>query len=111
MSWDPSQYLLFADQRRRPGVELLARIGAANPALIYDLGCGAGNLTRLLAERWPQAKLIGLDSSAAMLEKAQRSMGAGAAGLIFGRNVWQRGHDQSLAFVARLQEVLAKYSH
>jgi len=46
-----------------------------------------------------------------MLEKAQRSMGAGAAGLIFGRNVWQRGHDQSLAFVARLQEVLAKYSH
>ena len=71
MSWDPSQYLLFADQRRRPGVELLARIGAANPALIYDLGCGAGNLTRLLAERWPQAKLIGLDSSAAMLEKAR----------------------------------------
>lgn len=45
----------------------------------------------------------------AMLEKAQRSMDAGATGLIFGRNVWQRDRDQSLAFVARLREVLAKY--
>jgi class I fructose-bisphosphate aldolase len=47
----------------------------------------------------------------AMLEKARRSMEAGATGLIFGRNVWQRGHDESLAFVARLHEILAKYPH
>jgi hypothetical protein len=45
----------------------------------------------------------------AMLEKARRSMDAGATGLIFGRNVWQRDHDEPLAFVARLQEILAKY--
>jgi class I fructose-bisphosphate aldolase len=45
----------------------------------------------------------------AMLEKARRSMDAGATGLIFGRNVWQRDHDESLAFAARLQEILAKY--
>jgi class I fructose-bisphosphate aldolase len=47
----------------------------------------------------------------AMLEKARRSMEAGATGLIFGRNVWQRDHDESLAFVTRLREILAKYPH
>ncbi len=45
----------------------------------------------------------------AMLEKARMSMEAGATGLIFGRNVWQREHDASLLFVARLREVLEKY--
>ena len=45
----------------------------------------------------------------AMLEKARRSMDAGATGLIFGRNVWQRQHDESIAFIGRLQEILAKY--
>jgi class I fructose-bisphosphate aldolase len=45
----------------------------------------------------------------AMVEKARESMEAGATGLIFGRNVWQREHDESLRFVARLREVLAKY--
>jgi fructose-bisphosphate aldolase, class I len=44
-----------------------------------------------------------------MLEKARQSMEAGATGLIFGRNVWQREHDESLRFVARLQGILAKY--
>jgi class I fructose-bisphosphate aldolase len=45
----------------------------------------------------------------AMVEKARQSMEAGATGLIFGRNVWQREYDESLRFVARLREVLAKY--
>jgi fructose-bisphosphate aldolase, class I len=45
----------------------------------------------------------------AMLEKARQSMEAGATGLIFGRNVWQRDHDESLRFVARLRDILAKY--
>jgi fructose-bisphosphate aldolase, class I len=45
----------------------------------------------------------------AMIEKARQSMDAGATGLIFGRNVWQRDHDDSLRFVERLREVLAKY--
>jgi class I fructose-bisphosphate aldolase len=51
----------------------------------------------------------GRQGDEAMLEKARRSMGAGATGLIFGRNVWQRQHDQSIAFIGRLQEILAKY--
>ena len=71
MTWDPSQYLKFADQRRRPAIDLLARIGAVAPRRIYDLGCGAGNVTRLLAERWPGARVCGVDSSASMLEKAK----------------------------------------
>jgi fructose-bisphosphate aldolase, class I len=45
----------------------------------------------------------------AMLDKARLAMAAGATGLIFGRNVWQREHDESLRFAARLQEILAKY--
>ena len=44
-----------------------------------------------------------------MLEKARQAMEAGATGLIFGRNIWQREHDESLGFAARLKEILAKY--
>ena len=44
-----------------------------------------------------------------MLEKARESMEAGATGLIFGRNVWQREHDESLRFVDQLKQILAKY--
>jgi fructose-bisphosphate aldolase, class I len=45
----------------------------------------------------------------AMLEKARQSMEAGATGLIFGRNVFQRGHDESLRLVSQLKDILAKY--
>jgi trans-aconitate 2-methyltransferase len=69
-AWDPVQYLNFAEHRRRPAIDLLARIPAAAPATVYDLGCGAGNVTRLLAERWPQARVTGVDSSPEMLAKA-----------------------------------------
>lgn len=68
--WDPSQYLRFADQRARPALELLARVPAAAPAVVYDLGCGAGNVTRLLADRWPAARVTGVDASSEMLAQA-----------------------------------------
>jgi trans-aconitate 2-methyltransferase len=74
-TWDPERYLAYADERGRPFVELLARIGAADPASVVDLGCGPGNLTRLLTERWPAAQVTGLDSSAAMIEKARTAGG------------------------------------
>jgi len=48
-------------------------------------------------------------SDEAMLEKARMSMEAGATGLIFGRNIWQRDHGESLRFIARLQEILTKH--
>src|SRR5690606_38282172 len=78
-TWDPAQYLKFADHRLRPARDLLARIPEIGPDTVYDLGCGPGNITRLLAERWPAARVIGVDSSADMLEKA----GAEAPGVEF----------------------------
>ena len=69
--WDPDRYLTYADERGRPFVELLARIGAERPASVVDLGCGPGNLTSLLADRWPGAEVVGLDSSPEMVERAR----------------------------------------
>jgi len=68
--WNPDQYLKFSDHRLRPGLELMERVPLEAPKLVYDLGCGTGKLTRLLAERWPEATVIGLDHSQEMLEKA-----------------------------------------
>lgn len=70
MNWDPEQYLKFVEERRRPALDLIARLGGSCPRNVVDLGCGAGNITRLLAEHWPQARIIGIDSDAAMLRKA-----------------------------------------
>ena len=73
VSWNPEIYLAFADHRTRSAAELLARVRAEHPARVIDLGCGPGNSTALLAARWPQAELEGLDSSAAMLAEARAS--------------------------------------
>src|SRR5512141_201366 len=70
MSWNPDQYLKFSAPRLRPAIDLLAAVPSTRPGTVYDLGCGAGNVTRLLAERWPQADITGVDDSAAMLAKA-----------------------------------------
>jgi trans-aconitate 2-methyltransferase len=70
--WNPSQYLKFADERTRPAADLLARVPLAAPATIVDLGCGPGNSTAPLARRWPGARIVGVDNSAAMLEQARR---------------------------------------
>jgi trans-aconitate 2-methyltransferase len=69
-SWDPHRYLIFADHRGRPFVDLLARVGADDPASVVDLGCGPGNLTALLRDRWPRADVLGIDSSPEMVAKA-----------------------------------------
>ena len=70
-SWDPGQYLKFADHRLRPALDLMGRIPLADPERIYDLGCGSGNVTRLLAERWPGAAVAGVDNSPQMLQRAR----------------------------------------
>lgn len=71
MSWDPTQYLKFAGERLRPAIDLLGRVPLADPAAVVDLGCGAGNLSPLILQRWPGATLTGVDSSPAMLAKAR----------------------------------------
>lgn len=73
--WSPTQYLRFAGHRLRPALDLLGRIPAESPNAVYDLGCGPGNVTRILAERWPSAPVHGLDSSAEMLAKARAEPG------------------------------------
>ncbi|WP_274559442.1 trans-aconitate 2-methyltransferase [Streptomyces spiramyceticus] len=73
-TWDPQQYLRHAGHRTRPFVDLLTRIDA-EPARIADLGCGAGNVTALLADRWPTARITGYDNSPQMLEQAERYAG------------------------------------
>jgi trans-aconitate 2-methyltransferase len=78
LSWNPDQYLQYADARQRPAVELLARVGVGAPRVAVDLGCGTGNTSRLLAARWPGARVIGADRDSAMLAKARSTEGGGA---------------------------------
>ncbi|HXH22882.1 MAG TPA: methyltransferase domain-containing protein [Dehalococcoidia bacterium] len=69
-TWDPNQYALFRDERSRPFFELLQRIPDRAYESIFDLGCGTGELTARLADRWPRARVVGLDSSPEMLAQA-----------------------------------------
>jgi trans-aconitate 2-methyltransferase len=73
MAWNPDQYLRYADARLRPAADLLMRVPLDQPAQVFDLGCGAGNATRLLAGRWPAAHLTGVDDSPSMLAKAREA--------------------------------------
>jgi trans-aconitate 2-methyltransferase len=75
--WDPGQYLHFADERSRPFFDLLGRVRAQDPGLVVDLGCGPGQLTAALADRWPDADVRGIDSSAEMIETARQLPAAG----------------------------------
>jgi trans-aconitate 2-methyltransferase len=73
--WDANLYLKFADHRVRPALDLMGRLDPETvdrPGhAIYDLGCGAGNISRILAERFPSARVVGIDSSDEMLAKAR----------------------------------------
>ncbi len=80
-AWDPAQYLKFEGPRARPALDLLARVdaifvgpptgGTDSPQTVFDLGCGPGNVTALLRRRWPDARVIGIDASEAMLAEAR----------------------------------------
>ena len=73
MTWNPAQYLKFAGARLRPAVDLLSRVPSEAPTTVFDLGCGAGQTVALLAARFPNARIMGIDSSAEMLAKARQS--------------------------------------
>jgi len=74
--WDPQQYLAYGDERSRPFFDLVGRVDAAEPRRVVDLGCGPGQLTATLARRWPEAGVVGVDSSAEMVAAAAMATGA-----------------------------------
>jgi trans-aconitate 2-methyltransferase len=73
--WDPTTYLRFADERSRPFYDLTARVATTDPGTVVDLGCGPGQLTAELAERWPDADVVGIDSSPEMVSAAAEHAG------------------------------------
>jgi trans-aconitate 2-methyltransferase len=76
VTWSPQAYLRFEDERTRPARDLLAQVRAEAPRRVIDVGCGPGNSTELLAARWPEAELTGIDSSETMLEAARKRLPA-----------------------------------
>ena len=65
--WNPSLYLQYETERSRPAADLLSRVALENVHSVVDLGCGPGNSTALLHQRWPSAVITGIDTSPAML--------------------------------------------
>ena len=90
MSWDPGAYLAFDDHRARPFDDLLARVRAAQPRRVVDLGCGPGHLTAELAARWPNALVEALDSSPEMVAQAR---GRGVAAVLGDIAEWRPAPD------------------
>ncbi|NRQ34420.1 trans-aconitate 2-methyltransferase [Nonomuraea sp. NN258] len=70
--WDPLTYAIYADERSRPFIELISRVGSVEPDYVVDAGCGSGELTVELANRWPHATIEGYDASPAMISKARK---------------------------------------
>lgn len=70
--WDPSQYHKFSDYRLRPALDLLDRLPVDSPNIVYDLGCGGGAITRIIASQWESATVYGVDNSSEMLDKARQ---------------------------------------
>lgn len=68
--WNPELYLKFDKERSQPSIDLVSRISCDKPDKIVDIGCGPGNSTQILHQRWPEADIVGVDNSPAMIKKA-----------------------------------------
>ncbi len=118
--WDPKLYLEFQAERTQPSIDLVSRIPLENPGDIVDLGCGPGNSAAVLAQRWPRARISGIDRSEEMLDTARQQFPgcrwiqgdlatyetAGEYDLIFSNAAfqWVHGHARLLPqWMARLR--------
>ncbi len=72
--WSPQCYLKFEEERKRPSCDLLAMVPLTAPKVIVDLGCGPGNSTNVLTERYPEATIIGVDNSLQMVKAARKRL-------------------------------------
>ncbi len=111
--WDPVKYLDFADHRGRPFYDLISRVGAPDPRLVVDLGCGPGTLTGALRERWPGATVQALDSSPEMVAAAR---GRGIAAEVMDVAAWRPPEDADvvvcnavLQWVPKHEELLRRW--
>lgn len=73
--WKPELYLKFKKQRTQPAIDLVSRIDLTAPKRIIDIGCGPGNSTLTLKNRWPNAEITGIDNSPSMIEQAKKTDG------------------------------------
>ena len=87
--WDPTRYLQFSEERSRPFVDLLARVRATDPRTVVDLGCGPGQLTATVADRWPKAEVRGFDSSPTMIERAAEHASARISFSVLDAREWR----------------------
>jgi trans-aconitate 2-methyltransferase len=105
--WDPGTYLRFGSERARPFFDLLSRVGADDPGFVADLGCGPGNLTAVLAARWPGARVLGVDSSPEMIGAARAELAAPEAGAPEGTAAQAAGLGAAAVPAGRLEFRLA----
>ncbi|WP_375491714.1 trans-aconitate 2-methyltransferase [uncultured Jatrophihabitans sp.] len=117
MRWDPQQYARYAGERGRPFVDLVNRVGADAPRRAVDLGCGPGELTALLAQRWPDAIVEGIDSSPEMIEAAAARQGGRLSFRVGDVRRWTPAPDTdvivtnaTLQWVPEHRELLASWS-
>jgi trans-aconitate 2-methyltransferase len=108
--WNPALYDRFADERERPSRELLARVPLSDPAEVFDLGCGSGLSTAPLVERFPAARVIGIDTSPAMLDKARKAV-PGATFALGDVSTWRPDVAADLIFANAVLQWLPDHAH
>ena len=96
--WNPDVYMKFSDLRTRPALELASRCGVVEDGLIYDLGCGPGNSAQILHALNPGARIIGVDSSPEMLERARAEGPRGAQWTLADLETWEADEAADIIF-------------